>query len=475
MVFTSHIFLFYFLPAVILGYYVLPQRWRNGFLTLVSYVFYGWWKPWFVTLMLASTLIDYLAVRVMAAPGASPRRRKLALLASLVSNLGLLGVFKYAMFAQGNALALSEALGLGSFPVLEITLPIGISFYTFQTMSYSIDVYRGEATPVRRFGDFACFVALFPQLVAGPIVRFQTLANQLRERAHSFERFASGVALFSLGFGKKILLANPVGELADAAFAADHPGALAAWFGIVAYAFQIYFDFSGYSDMAIGLGRMFGFEFPKNFDSPYHSQSITEFWRRWHISLSTWLRDYLYLPLGGNRLGPRRTYVNLALVMLLGGLWHGAHWQFVVWGAYHGLLLGAERALGKSSAYRGLPKPLRIALTFVLVLISWVPFRANTLTEAGHYLGAMFGLREAGAPAALLMAQLLSAHSLLIMAICTGVVAMRTQSWDFVEAISRNEPGVRAWARLAVAPAVLLTAVAAMFTQAFNPFLYFQF
>ena len=467
MVFTSHIFVFYFLPLCLLLYYALPFRLRNLFITVASYVFYGWWKPWFVTLMMTSTVIDFFAGRVISAEGASPKKRKIALLVSICANLGLLGVFKYAMFAQQNVSWLIQTFGVEGFKVLQITLPIGISFYTFQTMSYSIDVYLGNAQPVRRLGDFSCFVALFPQLIAGPIVRYNTIAEQLGKRDHTVDRFASGVAIFVIGFGKKILLANPMGAVADAVFNADGPTALAAWVGVVAYAFQIYFDFSGYSDMAIGLGRMLGFEFPKNFDSPYHSQSITEFWRRWHISLSSWLRDYLYIPLGGNRGSERRTYFNLEMVMLLGDLWHGAQWQFVVWGAYHGTLLGTERMIGKKSLYAGLPPPARVLLTFVLVLFSWVLFRAENLSRAMAYLGAMFGLTRTPEATRLLGAELYTAHNLALLGLCAVIVALKTQSWDFVQQVS--------WVRTAALLALLVLALAAMFTQAFNPFLYFQF
>ena len=467
MVFTSHIFVFYFLPLCLLIYYALPFRLRNPFVTVASYLFYGWWKPWFVTLMMASTVVDFIAGRVMSAEGASPRRRKTALLVSVCVNLGLLGVFKYAMFAQANINWLVQAFGAQGFQVLQITLPIGISFYTFQTMSYSIDVYLGSARPVRRLGDFSCFVALFPQLIAGPIVRYNTIAEQLGQREHSVARFASGVAIFVIGFGKKILLANPMGAVADAVFNAGGSTALAAWYGVTAYALQIYFDFSGYSDMAIGLGRMLGFEFPKNFDSPYHSQSITEFWRRWHISLSSWLRDYLYIPLGGNRGSERRTYFNLEMVMLLGGLWHGAQWQFVVWGAYHGTLLGTERAIGKKSLYAGLPRPARVVLTFILVLFSWVLFRAANLTLALRYFDAMFGLSLAPEATQLLGAEIYTLHNLVLLGLCLFVVSRKTQSWDFVQRQS--------WVRVALLLALFVVAVAAMFTQAFNPFLYFQF
>ena len=467
MVFTSHIFVFYFLPLCLLIYYSLPRSLKNGFLTLFSYLFYGWWKPWFVTLMMTSTLVDYIAARVICAEGASPTRRKLALVVSLCTNLGLLAVFKYAMFAQDNLNWLLSTCGASTFQVLKITLPIGISFYTFQTMSYTIDVYRGRAEPVRNISDFSCFVALFPQLIAGPIVRYNTIAEQLHGREHKLARFSSGASLFMVGFAKKILLANPLGMLADTAFAADGPTAVVAWFGAAAYAFQIYFDFSGYSDMAIGLGRMLGFEFPKNFDSPYQSESITDFWRRWHISLSTFLRDYLYYPLGGNRSGRRRTYVNLALVMLLGGLWHGAHWQFIAWGAFHGVILVAERAYGKRSFVYWAPRPLRVAFTFVLVLIAWVFFRAENMGAALSYLGAMFGLGETGPGAPLLAGVMFGFNGLFIMGVCLVVSQIKTQSWDFVQHLS--------WVKLVVLLGLFFISLAAMFAQAFNPFLYFQF
>ena len=262
------------------------------------------------------------------------------------------------------------ALGLDA--ALRVTLPLGISFYTFQSMSYAIDVYRGHAKPIRSFIDFACFVSMFPQLVAGPIVRFSEVADQLRSRTHTATKFARGIAFLSLGLAKKVLLANPCGKVADLAFDAGSLGPLEAWYGVVAYAFQIYFDFSGYSDMAVGLGLMFGFVFAKNFDSPYRAQSITEFWHRWHISLSTWLRDYLYLPLGGNRKGTTWTYINLFVVMVLGGVWHGAAWNFVIWGALHGVFLAGERLRGKTALYGVPPPPLRVAMTFTIVLMTWV-------------------------------------------------------------------------------------------------------
>src|SRR3954469_17642817 len=409
MVFTTYLFVFYFLPLVLLCYYALLASGRglgatngrtclvlNAFLLLASYIFYGWWNPWFILLMLGITVMNYACVRLLGWRHAGPGLRYWAVTAAIAISLGTLGFFKYFGFFEENLNQVLAWLGADTVKVLAIVLPIGISFYTFHALSYSIDVYRGTAPPVRSFADFACYIALFPQLVAGPIIRYNTVSDQLVSRGHSWEKFSSGVALFILGFAKKILLANPMGRVADAAFDAQSLSTPDAWFGAVAYALQIYFDFSGYSDMAVGLGRMIGFEFMKNFDSPYHADSITDFWRRWHISLSTFLRDYLYIPLGGNRKGPIRTYVNLIVVMLLGGLWHGANWTFVAWGAYHGGLLAFERFQGKQSVYHRLPRPFRVATTLVLVLFSWVLFRSASLPHALDYLGVMLGGTSGG-------------------------------------------------------------------------------
>lgn len=467
MVFTSYIFLFYFLPLVLLGYYAIPFRFRNSFLTLAAYVFYGWHKPWFVLLMMYSTVVDYFAARVIAAPASSRRLRAWTLGGAIANNLLLLAVFKYGVFAQENTNALLQLLGAPTFQVLQITLPIGISFYTFQTISYTVDVYRGTAPPAKRLSDFTCFVALFPHLIAGPIVRYNTIAQQFSERTHSAERFASGVALFILGFSKKILLANPMGRLADAAFAADGPSAFAAWWGVLAYAFQIYFDFSGYSDIAVGLGRMLGFEIPRNFNSPYLSQSITEFWQRWHISLSSFLRDYLYYPLGGNRHGPRRAMLYLMVVMLLGGLWHGAQWKFVFWGGFHGALLAAERMAGRNGLYPFLPAPLRRLATFALVLLSWVPFRAPDWASTLDYFRAMLGFGRATFHAQLIAGDIFSLHHVVLVAACAFVVTRKTQAWDLAQSITSR--------RVAWLLPLFALSLAQMFTQAFNPFLYFRF
>jgi alginate O-acetyltransferase complex protein AlgI len=468
MVFTTHIFVFYFLPVFLLVYFNLPFRWRNLWITGASYVFYGWWQPWFVCLMMFTTVMDFIWGKVITRPGATPVQRRLAVAACVATNLTFLGFFKYYMFSAETLNQLLAAVGAEPFRVLRVVLPIGISFYTFHSLTYIIDLYRGHARPAKSFTDFSAFVALFPDLVAGPIIRYKTLAAQLAFREHTLQRFASGITLFILGFGKKILLANTCGHVADAVFNAVNPCALDAWVGVLAYAFQIYFDFCGYSDMAVGLGRMLGFEFLKNFDAPYLAESITDLWRRWHISLSSVLRDYLYFPLGGNRLGPTRTYVNLLVVMLLGGLWHGAKWVFVLWGAYHGLLLAYERWRGKQSLYSNLPLGLRIAVTFLLMLFSWVLFRAENLRAALRYFGAMFGLAPVTSASALLAADIYAPRYLVVLAFCGVLAFQRVQAHDW-----SLKP--QTWPRLMLLMPLFVFALLVMFSQAFNPFLYFQF
>jgi len=467
MVFTSQIFLFYFLPLVLLGTYVLPVRARNAFLCLASYVFYGWWSPWFVTLMLGSTVVDWYCGKAITRAGASDAVRRRGVLISVVCNLGLLGFFKYFVFAQENLNRLIEACGGEPTVMLNIVLPVGISFYSFQSMSYSIDLYRREAERAHSFVDFACYVSMFPQLVAGPIVRYREVASQLSERPQRGELFYEGATYFMLGFAKKVLIANSVGQTADLAFEAGALDPFTAWYGVVAYAFQIYFDFSGYSDMAIGLGLMLGFRLPINFRSPYRSASITEFWRRWHISLSSWLRDYLYIPLGGNRGGVRLTYRNLLLTMLLGGLWHGAQWTFIAWGAWHGGLLALERLLGKgeTSSWRS----ARVAFTFVLVLISWVFFRAESLSAAGQYLTALVWPQGDAAAATVLAGRMLQPFDLGAMVVAALLV------WFGFETATLAERARASFTLYLAIFSAFCVAVVAMFSQAENPFLYFQF
>jgi alginate O-acetyltransferase complex protein AlgI len=486
MVFSTHLFIFYFLPLVLLLAYSVRFRYLSGTLALFSYAFYGWSNPPWALIMFASTMVDYVCgwvfIRLCGLkrgpdgvwPVIDPKvprtgGMKITLALSMLSNLTLLGFFKYFDFTVENLNRVAGALGLGpdAVPLLHVALPVGISFYTFQSMSYAIDVYRGNARPTTNFMDFHCFEALFPQLVAGPIIRYQTVAEQIRRRVFSYEKFARGVAFFSLGMAKKILLANPMGHVADGLFAAGSLHWYDAWYGVTAYAFQIYFDFSAYSDMAVGLGLMIGFLFMKNFDDPYHADSITDFWRRWHISLSTWLRDYLYIPLGGNRRGHARTYINLMLVMLIGGLWHGAAWNFMIWGGIHGLMLAAERMQGKDSAYRHLPRPLRVAVTFVIVCLSWVFFRAETLPQAWSYFRSLFGVAAVPYSVDAVAATVYTPYHLAIFVGCIWFVWKAPQAWEFSQRLTP--------ARAGVCYGLLLVSVVFMWTQSVNPFLYFQF
>lgn len=464
MVFSSHLFIYYFLPFSLGLYYLLPRSAKHYGLTLCSYLFYGWANPKFVLLMLASTVIDYICGRVIA----TDRHRQLAVTVSVCTNLSLLGFFKYFNFAIGNYNAVASLIGLPILrDVLNVTLPLGISFYTFQSMSYTIDVYRGQAKPISNFIDFACYVSMFPQLVAGPIVRFSQVAEQLQHRTHTLDKLTQGIAFFSVGLSKKILLANPCGKIADTVFDAGAVAVLDAWYGIVAYAFQIYFDFSGYSDMAIGLGLMLGFTFPKNFDSPYRSASITEFWRRWHISLSSWLRDYLYIPLGGNRKGQARTYINLAIVMLLGGLWHGASWNFVIWGGIHGGMLALERMRGKSSFYQQWPNAIRVGLTFLLVLITWVFFRSANLSRAVTLLGCMVGLVSVPPGHYLIGGLIYQPYYLLSISMAALVTCLRRSTWGWVQNLSVP--------KMVACLILLWISLVFLETQSYNPFIYFIF
>jgi len=486
MIFSSYEFLFLFLPVVLAGYYLLPRGGRSLFLTLASYLFYGWWDYRFCALMLISTVIDYASGKGIGREQTDRGKKKWVAL-SIISNLSLLGFFKYFdMFASTINYGLSaffpEAQATGaepfSIPLLHLVLPVGISFYTFQSMSYSIDLYRGQAKQTRSFLDFACYVSLFPQLVAGPIVRYHELAEQLVERKHSAAKASRGAALFILGLAKKLLIADAVAPLTSLAFDGSAPGFAVAWIGTLAYAMQIYFDFSGYSDMAVGLGLMFGFWFPINFNSPYKAVSITDFWRRWHISLSNWLRDYLYIPLGGNRIGSKRTYINLALVMLLGGLWHGANWTFVVWGGIHGVLLAWER-------FRGTSKPRIVwwgrIRTFILVCVAWVPFRSADMAEALHVWTGMIGLNGSGL--ALNWAGALplgAALSLLCVSILIAFVM--PNAWSILHMNEREETVpvfgktlVGVLMRTAVAVALFGLSVGVLMVNSSSPFLYFQF
>ena len=486
MVFSSYLFLFFFLPFSLALYYLTPTRPLRHFgLTVSSFIFYGWGSPKFLPLLIATTFLDYFLGRVQAHNGfrnwkqpiqrlepGGPRSRiqKTAFVSALVIDLGLLGFFKYFNFGVDNYHALLGTLGAsttGFDNVLRVALPIGISFYVFQEVSYAVDVYRGRARAMKSLNDYFCFVAQYQQMVAGPIVRYSELADQMDERTHTLDKFARGVALFSLGLSMKVLLANPCGKVADTVFGAGPVGPLEAWVGTLAYAFQILFDFAGYSEMAIGLGLMMGFVFARNFAAPYQADSITDFWRRWHISLSTLLRDYIYIPLGGNRRGEARTYLNLLFTMLIGGLWHGASWNFVIWGGIHGGWLAFERGRGKNSVYSRLPHFARVALTFGIVLLSWVFFRTADLPAALSHLGTMFGLvpRQSGTDlVAGVIYQPYYVGSLLL----AGVVAFRFPTvWAWTQHITTS--------KALICLGLLWLSLVVLITQAYNPFIYFIF
>lgn len=395
MVFSSPEFLFFFLPGVLAAYFLLPRRWRNSVLLVASLIFYILGGGALVLILLISIVVDYFAGRIVARARFTHSQKgvRLGVLLSVAVNIGILGYFKYANFAVDQLNSVGASLGLGTIAWTSVILPIGISFYTFQSMSYTIDIARGRVEPIRNPLDFALYVSLFPQLIAGPIVRFHEISDQISERSTTLDNFSEGVVRFAHGLVKKVVIADSVALIVEPVFSLP-VGDLttgAVWLGVLAYTIQIYFDFSGYSDMAIGLGLMFGFRFPENFRRPYSAVSITDFWRRWHITLSNWFRDYVYIPLGGSRKGEAQTYLNLSIVFLLTGLWHGANWTFVVWGAYHGTLLIIERVTGQRPIGDDAPNSWpRRTYTLMAVMIGWVLFRADSITHAWELLTVMF-------------------------------------------------------------------------------------
>ncbi|WP_194723912.1 MBOAT family O-acyltransferase [Noviherbaspirillum malthae] len=460
MVFSSPFFLFAFLPLFLVCYYLAPAKWRSTTILAFSYLFYGWWRPEFLAVLIAVSCTTYgIALAIETAPQPHIKRRWLA--AGIGGNLAALGYFKYANFGIESFNAALAAFGIAPLSMAHVILPIGVSFYIFHAISYLIDIFRGEAPPARNLIDFSAFIALFPHLVAGPVLRYHLLAEQFRARLHSMERFARGSLIFMIGFCKKVLIADSVAPLADAAFSSTAPGLADAWLGAAAYTVQLFFDFSGYSDMAIGLALMIGFVFPANFNDPYLARSITDFWKRWHMSLSNWLREYLYISLGGNRLGTTRTYLNLFLTMLLGGLWHGAAWTFVLWGAWHGGWLVAERLYGRYISVV-LPAPLAVSKTLLLVMIGWVLFRASTVSHAVDMLGGMAGLGGVAIDPAVRLAA--TPYRLVMLGI-GAALALTLPQW---------RQASRQWTWALILPLFLL-ALATLFAQSHTPFLYFQF
>lgn len=463
MVFSSLTFLQCFLPLCLLAYFLVPQKWRNGTLFLFSLLFYAWGEPVYVVLMLFSTVLDYTCGQ-MVERHRGQRGAKIALLVSLCVNLGLLGVFKYSDFLIGTVNSLFGT----ALPQPNLPLPIGISFYTFQTMSYTIDVYRRDAPVQRNPVTFGAFVTMFPQLIAGPIVKYKTVAAELEHRTYTMEQFALGAQRFCVGLAKKVLLANSIGALWEAQLAAQSAGTLTVfggWMGLLAFGFQIYFDFSGYSDMAIGLGRMLGFRFNENFDYPYLAASVTEFWRRWHMSLTSWFREYLYIPLGGNRGGIAKTLRNLLIVWFCTGFWHGASWNFILWGLYFALWLILEKYVLRDLLART-PAAVKHLYTLAVVFVGWGLFAMEDLSVCGRYLAACFGAAPAWSA--------VDGYTLRSYAVTFLLLVVASTNW-----------GARTWARIPdrarriLAPVLmalsLVVCTAYLVDGSYNPFLYFRF
>ncbi len=466
MVFSSTIFLCVYLPLVLLGYYICPKKGKNLFLLIVSLIFYAWGEPKYVFLMIFSILVNYVFGLLMDKHRENKKRLKLMLVISVIIDLGLLSVFKYTDFIITN---INSVFGAG-FDLLNIALPIGISFYTFQAMSYTIDVYRDNVRVQRNLIDFGMYITMFPQLIAGPIVRYSDVQDQLAERNVTTADFSEGIMRFVVGLGKKVLLANQMGAVWTQIYALGGDiSALMAWTGAAAYTFQIYFDFSGYSDMAIGLGRMFGFKFPENFRYPYESVSITDFWRRWHITLSTWFKEYLYIPLGGNRRGLARQALNLLIVWTLTGFWHGAGWNFVMWGLYYFAILFIEK-LFLLKALDKLPRLFRHAYALLLIVIGWVIFASDDVSVMLPYLGSMFGAN--GALGGMDVYTLLTRAALMV--ICC-VASTELPRRLFVTAAGKMNEKAAFTVKSILTLALLALSVVFLIGDSYNPFLYFRF
>ena len=468
MVFSSAVFLLIFLPVVLLLYYLVPDRVRNPLLLVASLIFYAWGEPIYILIMLFSTVFDYcngVMLEKLDQKG-RPEKRKWVLVLSLVGNLGILGFFKYTDFLISSVNALTGQ----EFDLLGIALPIGISFYTFQTLSYTIDVYRREVEVQHNILDFGMYICMFPQLIAGPIVKYRDIAKQIRNRKHNADKICAGIFRFTLGLGKKVLLANNCGMIWDEISAQQGNAAVTAFIGAIAYMLQIYFDFSGYSDMAIGIGKMLGFDFLENFNYPYESRSVTEFWRRWHISLGSWFREYLYIPLGGNRKGLPRQMLNLLIVWGLTGLWHGAGWNFVLWGLYFFVLLAMEK-LFLYNLLQKAPAVIGRLYTLFAVLVSWVIFACDDISQAGRYLLSMFGANGyADAASTFYFGEyffILLVGAVLSVSFVRRSVAKKLQSVKNAD--------LRFGIRMAVGAALYLVSLVMVIDSSYNPFLYFRF
>ena len=461
MIFSSLPFLFFYLVAVLAVYKLSPLKLRNLILLVVSLFFYGWGEPVYIIIMLLSIVVDYVHGMLVERWREDDRKARRAVASSVFFNLAILVFFKYWDFIAGNLNALT---GL-QLPVLGLPLPIGISFYTFQTMSYTIDVYRQDAPVQKNPIAFGAYVTLFPQLIAGPIVRYKSVADQLEERREDLDKFVSGVRRFTVGAAKKVLLANALGQLWDQSLASQNLTVVGAWLGLAAYAFQIYFDFSGYSDMAIGLGRMFGFEFLENFNYPYISRSVVEFWKRWHISLTTWFREYVYFPLGGNRVPKWKWIRNILIVWTLTGIWHGAGWNFLLWGLYYGAWMLAERLfLGKW--LEKLPGAVRHIYTMFIVLIGWALFAVEDMGRLGAYFSSLFG---GGGWFSAVDGYRLRTYLPALVILIVGSTPLMGKLWD------RLGERTRAVLQPLLVLGALILCTASLVDAGYNPFLYFRF
>ncbi|MBP5643486.1 MAG: MBOAT family protein [Bacteroidales bacterium] len=472
MVFSSNVFLVFFLPAFLICYFISPKSWRNIVLLLFSIIFYAYGAPEFVLYLLGSTIINFYLVKLMHKTG-SQRLKKLYCGLAIAVSLGLLVYFKYANFFADNFNAILGAIGLHSFTFTRILLPIGISFFTFQSITYIIDTYRGNNEPMSRLTDYMLYIIMFPQLIAGPIVRYCDIEGEIRQRDYRWSECLQGFYRFIIGLSKKILIADVIGAQVDTLLGGDLSlmNSGTAWITITAYTMQLYFDFSGYSDMAIGLGKIMGFHFPENFDNPYNSASITEFWRRWHITLGSFMRNYLYIPLGGNRCSKSRMYLNLWVVFLLSGFWHGANWNFIIWGAYHGIWLVLER-IGLKKFYEKIGKAPSVVITFIITMVGWAIFRIENLHDVWTFISRLFAFDfqsftwSSGA----------QFYTTLIAALAFAFVGLLPFGKKLINFTFYTDYSIKqhlvAWP---IAIFMLLVCLGALNSAGFSPFIYFRF
>ncbi|HLP52659.1 MAG TPA: MBOAT family O-acyltransferase [Chitinophagales bacterium] len=473
MVFSSVIFLCYFFPVVLGVYFIIPNKLKNYWLLIASVFFYAWGAPKFIGVVLTVLVIDYyLGNRIYTTEG---KAKKIYLLLSIVLNIGMLFYFKYFNFFIENINSLLGEFGASPITWTKIVLPIGISFFVFQEISYTVDIFRGEHKPLKKFSDYMLFIFLFSHLIAGPIVTYNVLADDIVDRRKKLnsDYILTGFFRFSIGLARKVLIANTLGLVADQIFKTpvDQLTSADCWLGAIAYTFQLYFDFSGYSDMAIGIGKMLGFDFPENFNSPYVSQSITEFWKRWHITLGNWMRRYLYIPLGGNRASAGRVYLNLWIVFLLSGLWHGASWTFVIWGAYHGFFIASERFLHDRISF-SLPRIIKIPLTFLIVLVGWVFFRADTITYSLDMLKQMFSFGNMTISISLLNG---FTYMLIVAGFFSFINAIRPINAITLGMFSVEGNIIKVSLRFVLTILLFAICLGVVVTSGFNPFIYFKF